>query len=229
MRLQKVSRGPELRRANHQLPRDHRLPAVYRILAEAEHDGGSDDPLARDPQVAMVEAALIMADEPMPLRKLVQVAGLSDVSTARRLVRKLQSLYDLDGTAFQVEELAGGFQMLSRAEYHRWLASLRRGHQELRLTGAGRETLAIIAYRQPITRADVEAIRGVHCGDTIKALMEKGFVKIAGRDESLGRPVLYGTTKKFLQVFGLKNLKDLPKAETLVPHPPPESPNSDPE
>ena len=121
-------------------------------------------------------------------------------------------LYDRDGTAFQIEELAGGFQLLTRPAYHRWLASLRRGHNDLRLTGAARETLAIVAYRQPIMRANIEAIRGVHCGETLRLLMEKGLVRIAGRDDSLGRPVLYGTTKKFLQVFGLRALKDLPQA-----------------
>ena len=87
----------------------------------------------------------------------------------------------------------------------------------MRLTSAARETLAIIAYRQPIMRADIESIRGVHCGEVLRLLMEKGLVRIAGRHESLGRPVLYGTTKKFLQVFGLKNLKDLPQVEELKP------------
>ncbi len=82
----------------------------------------------------------------------------------------------------------------------------------MKLTAASRETLAIVAYRQPIMRADIEGIRGVHCGETLRLLMEKGLVKITGRDDSLGRPVLYGTTKRFLQMFGLKSLKDLPNA-----------------
>jgi segregation and condensation protein B len=147
------------------------------------------------------------------VRKLVQAAGLPDAATARRLLKKLQSLYDQDGTAFQIGELAGGFQLLTRPEYHRWLASLRRGGHELRLTSAARETLAIVAYRQPIMRAEIEAIRGVHCGETLRLLMEKGLIRIVGRDDSLGRPVLYGTTKKFLQVFGLKSIKDLPRKQ----------------
>ena len=149
------------------------------------------------------------ADRPPPGR----VAGLADGTEARRLVRKLQALYDQDGTAFQVEELAGGFQLLTRPEYHPWLVRLRRTSNELRLSRAARETLAIVAYRQPIMRADIEAIRGVHCGEMLRQLMEKGLVRIAGRHDSLGRPVLYGTTKKFLQVFGLKGLKDLPASQ----------------
>ena len=86
----------------------------------------------------------------------------------------------------------------------------------MRLTAAARETLAIVAYRQPIKRADVEAIRGVQSADMLHQLMEKGLVRIAGREESLGRPVLYGTTRKFLQVFGLRSLRDLPQAEELI-------------
>jgi len=195
------------------------LPLVYRLCADTGDESQVGDALGRDARLARVEAALFAADEPLPARRLAQVAGVPDASAARRLVRKLQELYDTDGTAFQLEELAGGFQLLTRPEYHRWLARLRRGHQDVRLSGAARETLAIIAYRQPIMRADIEAIRGVHCGETLRLLMEKGLVRIAGRHESLGRPVLYGTTKKFLQVFGLKNLKDLPQAEELKPPP----------
>ncbi len=94
---------------------------------------------------------------------------------------------------------------------------LRRTHNELRLSSAALETLAIVAYRQPIMRAAVDNIRGVQCGDLLNQLMEKGLVKIVGRHDSLGRPVLYGTTKKFLQVFGLNTLKDLPEVEQLKP------------
>ena len=132
-------------------------------------------------------------------------------------MRRLQALYEEGGSAFQIEEVAGGYQLLTRPEFHPWLARLRRAGNELRLSGPSRETLAIIAYRQPIARADVEAIRGVQCGDVLRQLMEKGLVRIAGRDDSLGRPVLYGTTKKFLQAFGLKSLRDLPEAGELRP------------
>jgi segregation and condensation protein B len=129
----------------------------------------------------------------------------------------LQQLYDRDQTAFQVEELAGGYQLLTRAVFHPWLPRLRRSGVEVLLTPAARETLAIVAYRQPIARADVEAIRGVQSSEVLRQLMEKGLVRIAGRDDSLGRPHLYGTTRKFLQLFGLKSLKDLPPAADLGP------------
>ncbi len=199
------------------LPRNHRLPLTYRLLGRAEADPAARGELARDHALAWVEAALLAADEPLTLKRLAQAAGLADVAEARRLVRKLQALYDRDGTAFQVEEIAGGFQLLTRAEYRPWLARLRHTGTDLRLSPAARETLAIVAYRQPIMRADVEAVRGVQCGEMLRLLMEKGLVRIAGRDTSLGRPVLYGTTKKFLQAFGLRNLRDLPMVEQLKP------------
>ncbi len=216
MRILTQPCGPLARRRTDRLPVNHRLPAVYRFSDDLSEPAGKGE-LARDMQLSRVEAALLAADEPLTTRHLIAAAGLPDAASARRLVRKLQSLYDQDGTAFQVEELAGGFQLLTRSIYHRWLVRLRRTGHDLRLTSPARETLAIIAYRQPIMRADVEAIRGVHCGEVLRLLMEKGLVRIAGRHDSLGRPVLYGTTRKFLQVFGMKSLKDLPQVEQLKP------------
>jgi segregation and condensation protein B len=211
-----LARGSALRRYRPDLPRDRRLPAIYRVLAL---DGGEEAPqgeLARDIRLAMLEAALVAADEPLTAKRLAMVAGLTDAAEARRLASRLQELYAADGTAFQVEEVAGGYQLLTRPEYHPWLARLRRASPELRLTPAARETLTIVAYRQPIARADIEAVRGVQCGDVLGQLMEKGLVRIAGRDDSLGRPMLYGTTRKFLQLYGLKSLRELPQTEGLI-------------
>jgi segregation and condensation protein B len=201
--------GFQARRLPAGLPRDRRLPLVYRLLAGERGDPVVKGELARDRDLANVEAALFIADEPLSARRLAQAAGLTD--------GKLQAQYDNDGTAFQVEELAGGFQLLTRPEYHTWLVRWRRTGHDLRLSTAARETLAIVAYRQPIMRAEIEAIRGVQCAEVLRQLMEKGLVRIAGRHESLGRPVLYGTTRKFLQVFGFKSLRELPQAEHLLP------------
>jgi segregation and condensation protein B len=198
------------------LPFNHRLPAVYRLLGPEHRDAQAGGELARDGRLAAVEAALFAADEPLPARRLATVAGLADAAEARKQV---QELYDRDGSAFQVEELAGGYQLLTRPAYHPWLVRLRHGPGELKLSPAARETLTIVAYRQPITRADVENIRGVQSGEVLRQLMEKGLLRIAGRDDTLGRPVLYGTTKKFLQVFGLKSLRDLPQVGELKPGP----------
>ena len=199
------------------VPQNKRLPAIYRFLPDPDGDVIAQGERARDLPLVLVEAALFAADEPLTARRLVSIAKLADAGEARRLVRKLQSLYDKNGTAFQVEELAGGFQLMTRPEYHPWLVRLRRTGNAPRLSPAARETLAIVAYRQPIMRADIEAIRGVQCGELLRLLMEKGLIRIAGRHDSLGRPVLYGTTKRFLQTFGLRSLRDLPQAEQLRP------------
>jgi segregation and condensation protein B len=125
-------------------------------------------------------------------------------------IRRLQGKLDHEGSSLEIVELAGGYQLVTRRQYFPWLVRLRQSAGEPKLTPALLETLAIIAYRQPIMRADLEAIRGVHCGDALRDLMERGFVKIAGRHDSLGRPILYGTSRRFLQLFGLRDLGELP-------------------
>src|SRR5579859_498534 len=169
--MSNVARGPAARRQPSRLPSNQRLPLVYRLSGEEGAEPAARGPLARDASLAFIEAALLVADEPLPARRLADVAGITDGNEARRLVRKLQSLYEQEEAAFQIEELAGGFQLLTRPEFHPWLARLRRAGNELRLTPASRETLAIVAYRQPIMRADVEAVRGVQCGEVLRQLM----------------------------------------------------------
>ena len=202
-------RGPATRRRTDRFPPNSRLPLAYRILGERSENVASD-PNARDTRLARVEAALLLAGEPLSARKIAAAASLADAAEARRLLARLRELYDADATAFQVEEIAGGYQLLTRPSYQPWLMRTQRTAVEVRLTPAALETLAVVAYKQPITRAEVEAIRGVSCGDILTNLMERGFSKIVGRHDSLGRPVLYGTTKKFLQAFGLGSLRDLP-------------------
>jgi len=204
-------RGPLARRPTNLPPGNRLLPSIYRIHGDDPSMSIAAGHFARDEKLALIEAALLTADEPLTGRRLALVTGLEDAALVRRLMSKLQTLYEEEGSAFQVHEIAGGFQLLTRPEYHPWLLRLRQSGHDLRLSPAGRETLAIVAYRQPIMRADIEAVRGVQCGDVLRLLMEKGLVRIAGRHDSLGRPVLYGTTKKFLQVFGLRSLKDLPQ------------------
>lgn len=180
-------------------------------LEPTESDlAGGQGPLARDPVLARLEALLFAADEPLTTRQLVQLAALANAGELRRHLRRLQSLFDREGAAFQIQELAGGFQLLTKPEFFPWLARWAPGDSPFKLSPAARETLAIIAHKQPITRADIEAIRGVHCGEILRQLMDKGLVRIVGRDASLGRPVLYGTTRRFLQLLGLRSLADLP-------------------
>ncbi len=173
------------------------------------------DPHARDAKLARLEAVLMIADEPLAARRLAEAAGLADAAEARRLIGRLAELLAADGSAFRIEEIAGGYQFQTVPVYHTWLARLKRTGHELRLTGAAMETLAIIAHKQPVMRAEVDRIRGVASGEVIRQLMEKGLVRISGRDNSLGRPQLYGTTRKFLQAFGLNSLQDLPEVASL--------------
>jgi segregation and condensation protein B len=195
-------------------PGNVRHPLALRLRTEPAEPAALE-PHARDSKLARLEAVLLIADEPLPTRRLVDVVGLADATEARRLIDRLKELYDADDTAFQIEELAGGYQLLTRPRYHPWLARLKRTGHELRLTPTSLETLAVIAYKQPIMRAEVEKVRGVSCGEVIRQLMEKGLVRVAGRHDSLGRPQLYGTTKRFLQVFGLNTIKDLPEVDAL--------------
>ncbi|MGL6096541.1 MAG: SMC-Scp complex subunit ScpB [Fimbriiglobus sp.] len=206
--------GPASRRTAAVRPGNAVRPLAQRF-ARPLADTGPADPVARSPELARVEAALFLADEPLTARRLAEVANLPDAAVARRLVEQLRAFADAAGTAFRVEDLAGGYQLLTRPVFHPWLLRLRRTGHDLRLTPAAMETLAVIAYKQPVTRADVEAVRGVGAGEVVRVLMEKGLVKTAGRDSTLGRPQLYGTTKKFLQAFGLVSLADLPVVDSL--------------
>jgi segregation and condensation protein B len=131
----------------------------------------------------------------------------------RQAIKDLNTQYEESHRAFRIEQVAGGYQILTLPEFGDDLKKLHQREIDAKLTKAALETLAIIAYKQPILRADIEAIRGVACGETIRNLMEKRLVNIAGRAEEPGRPILYGTTKRFLEVFGLNTIKDLPQSE----------------
>ncbi|HUS44674.1 MAG TPA: SMC-Scp complex subunit ScpB [Phycisphaerae bacterium] len=173
--------------------------------------------MSKQPLKSVIEAILFTSDEPLSADRLADAAGEDvTVGLVRKATQELAADYEATGRAFTIEEVAGGYQLLTRPEYNKYLKSLVRARFQARLTQAALETLAIIAYKQPITRAEVEDIRGVSCGDMIRTLVEKGLVRIAGRSEHLGRAFLYGTTKKFLQAFGLSSVKDLPDAKALV-------------
>jgi segregation and condensation protein B len=173
-----------------------------------------------------VEAILFLAREPLSTRKLSQYANLADATEARTLVRQLNDEYDDLGRAFRVEEVAGGYQLMTRPKFAAWLRRLDGVPKELRLSAPALETLAVIAYRQPSGRAEIEAIRGVNCGEILRQLMDRDLVRIAGRGQELGRPYLYATTKRFLQLFGLRALAELPRASELTPSGSPPSPTN---
>jgi len=163
---------------------------------------------------SVIEAVLFASDEPLSAERLANIVETS-VKQIHQHIKKLNDKYEANNNAFRIEQIASGYQMLTLSPYNHWLQKLLRVRSDSKLSPAALETLAIIAYKQPVMRADIEAIRGVTASEMIRALCHKGLVKIVGRAEVLGRPMLYGTTKKFLEVFGLNTLKDLPKIEEL--------------
>lgn len=166
---------------------------------------------------SIVEAILFSADGPLPPAKIAQVLGSGTAGDIRRYTQTLNDGYRDRGAAFRIEEVAGGFQMLTLPVYHRWLSRLDTSRSDTRLSQAALETLAVVAYKQPVIRADIEAIRGVTVGEVLNRLRELNLVKVVGRAEVIGRPMLYGTTRKFLEVFGLASLDALPSVEALTP------------
>jgi segregation and condensation protein B len=140
---------------------------------------------------------------------------LADGTEARTLIRQLNRSYDERNSAFRAEEVAGGFQLLTRPRYASWLRRVHAAPGEIRLSAPALETLAVVAYRQPVLRAEIEAIRGVQCGEMLRVLMERDLVRIVGKSQDLGKPFLYGTTRRFLQTFGLRHLDELPRAAAL--------------
>ena len=184
----------------------------------------TDDSSATDAALQRLEAVLLLAREPLTSRKLSQYANLADGTQARTLVRRLNERYDAAGRAFRVEHVAGGYQLLTRRQFAPWLQRVEHVPGETRLSAPALETLAVIAYRQPVPRADIEAVRGVNCGEILRQLMDRELVRIDGRSEELGRPYLYSTTRRFLQIFGLVNLEELPGHEALRSSPLPAAP-----
>jgi segregation and condensation protein B len=193
-------------------------------LTAAPASGESDVSNQRDTCLARLEAILFLAREPLTSRKLSQYANLADGTQARTLIRRLNEQYDAVGRAFRVESVAGGYQLLTRQKLAPWLRRLAHVPGEMRLSPPALETLAVIAYRQPVPRADIEAVRGVNCGEILRQLMDRDLVRIGGRSEELGRPYLYATTKRFLELFGLNHIEELPRGQELRESPLPTAP-----
>jgi segregation and condensation protein B len=160
-----------------------------------------------------MEAAMFLAREPLTTRRLAKLARLPDGTRARVLLRDLRRLLDASGAAFRVEHIAGGYQLLTRGAFGPWVRRLLDQPSGSRLSAAALETLAIVAYRQPVTRAEIEAIRGVGSEEMLRHLLERDFVAVGGRAEDLGRPNVYVTTRRFLAAFGLARIEDLPAVE----------------
>lgn len=220
------------RPANRRLAPKGPLPDGHQ--SNEDHDGGRgeavpsnqeseplEDPDQRknspiDPQVdpvaarIRVEAVLFLSSGPVSPRRLAALAGLSDATAARATVGVLNEFYTEHDRAMRVESVAGGYRLMTAPHLAPWLSRLSHLPTPVRLSLPMLETLAVVAYRGPVSRADIESIRGVACGELLRQLIGKNLVRIAGRSEELGRPYLYDTTKLFLQTFGLRSTDDLP-------------------
>jgi segregation and condensation protein B len=163
---------------------------------------------------AALEAILLVAEEPVPAHLLAQLLEVP-ATTVDALCDEMAAAYEAEGRGFQLAKVAGGYRYHSHPDQAAYVERVVLEGQTTRLSAAALETLAIIAYKQPIMRAAVETIRGVSSGEVIRSLMDRHLIKIVGRAEEVGRPMLYGTTKTFLELFGLNSLKDLPNAKEL--------------
>lgn len=159
-----------------------------------------------------LEAVLFTAGEPISVSEIAELLQI-EKPQVWELLTGLTKAYEAENRGLMVREIAGGYQLVTKPEYYTLLAQLET-NKEVKLTNAGMETLAIIAFKQPVTRAEMEAIRGVKVDGVVNTLLDLGLIAEAGRKKSIGNPILYATTDKFLTVFGMKSLSDLPNPET---------------
>jgi len=163
---------------------------------------------------AALEALLFSSDQPLPLSLLAESLDTPPDRVAEALVA-LEKAYAARGAGIELREIAGGHLLVTRPEHSEWVGKLLRGKKKMRLSRAALETMAIIAYKQPVTKSEVEAIRGVDSSAVLATLLERNLVTIRGRSKVVGRPLLYGTTQEFLDYFGLRELAELPRPEEL--------------
>ncbi len=179
-----------------------------------DDSAAANTPPGDDQSLALgVEAILMSTDHPIPVSQVSEMLGGAGAKAVNAAIQELNELYERTGRSFRIQQIAKGWQILTLPQHAQLVEAAHKRRSSTRLSPAAMETLAIIAYKQPILRADIESVRGVACGEVLRGLMERHLVKIVGRAEELGRPMLYGTTKTFLELFGLASLKDLPKAE----------------
>ena len=162
----------------------------------------------------IIESLLFVADEPLTIDRFKKIVPGAEAKELREALEELKANYETRQGGFFLNQVAGGYQIRTRPEYMEWIKRLLQP-KPMRLSKAALETLAIIAYKQPVIRSDVEHIRGVDCGGVLRVLLERKFIRVLGRKEIAGRPLIYATTKRFLEVFDLKNLKDLPTPKEI--------------
>lgn len=162
----------------------------------------------------ILESLLFVADEPLTIDRIKKILVESETAEIRAAMAELSAEYDSRPGGFYLDEVAGGYQIRTRPEYNEWIKKLIQP-KPVRLSKAALETLVIIAYKQPIIRSDIEHLRGVDCGGVLRVLLERKLIRVLGRREIAGRPLIYATTKRFLEIFDLKNLRDLPTPKEI--------------
>ncbi len=177
----------------------------------------------------VLEGLLFVTDHPLSLAELAKLANVKDQQRILTLIATLKAKLDAEDSAVQLLEVAEGYQMATRAAFAPFVRKLFAERMTMRLSTAAHETLAIISYKQPITRAEIEEIRGVEVIAALEILLEKRLARVVGRKESVGRPLMYGTTPDFLRHFGLKSLEELPPIESFAAEPPQASPPAPPQ
>jgi len=164
---------------------------------------------------SILEALIFISDRPLMVLEIKEVLDGTSDNEIKDIVNTLNQDYEQTDRSFRITETAGGYRMETEPKFGPWLKKLYKSRMKEKLTKPSLETLAIIAYRQPVTRAEIEAIRGVNADGVVRTLLERGLIKISGRKEAIGRPILYSTTREFLEHFGLTNIADLPKMEEM--------------
>jgi len=183
--------------------------------------------MERAEQRSIAEALILASPEPIPLAKLSSLIPRCQPSLARALVEELNGEYAEGGRAFEIGEVAGGYQLRTLPSFAAYVQASQ-PERPLRLSAASLETLAVVAYRQPVTRAEIEHVRGVDVGAVLRSLLERDLLRIAGHREVPGRPLLYATSRRFLEVFGLARIEDLPTLRDLAELAPPPAPEPTP-
>ncbi|MEW5734506.1 MAG: SMC-Scp complex subunit ScpB [Thermodesulfobacteriota bacterium] len=162
----------------------------------------------------IIEALLFISAAPLSLDRIRGALPEAEPAAIRRALDELAAEYEARGGAFGLRQVAGGWQLRTRPLFAPWLRALTQS-QPARLSAASLETLAVVAYHQPVLRSFIEHVRGVDCGGVLKALLDRGLIRVIGRDDKPGKPLLYGTTKRFLEVFDLKDLSELPSMQEI--------------
>lgn len=186
--------------------------------AEAEQKNTQETPqlLQTDEAKRIIENLLFITDRPLKPTRIAEVVESVNAKQALAIIGELAKEYEQTGRAIRILEIGGGFQMVTKPEYGRWVRRLYNEKMTTRLSNAALETLAIIAYKQPVTRAEMEVIRGVDVAAPLEKLLERGLVRVMGKRDTIGRPMVYGTTDEFLRLFGLNKISELPDLQVFA-------------